>query len=127
MISGHSALLPEQGESRDEGDGDGRSDELVVLLLDGAGDPHGEHLVAVVPTRFQVDGFVLPALCDQTLDVVFGHGLAPGVDDRLGGVREKTEWGTPLLIEGGFERSPWQQNPTRRCAARERFTLLMDR
>jgi hypothetical protein len=31
------------------------------------------------------------------------------------------------LILGGFERSPWQQNPARRFAAGERFTLLFDR
>jgi hypothetical protein len=29
---------------------------------------------------------------------------------------EKTGQGTPSLIQGGFERSHWQQNPARRCA-----------
>src|SRR5208283_960040 len=53
--------------------------ELVVLLLDGAGDPHGQYLVAEVATRLQVDGFVFPRLCEQTLDVLVGHGMAPGV------------------------------------------------
>ena len=52
-----------------ERDADGRGDELVVLLLDGAGDPDGQHLVAEVATRLQVDGFVLPRFGEQTLQV----------------------------------------------------------
>jgi hypothetical protein len=42
-------------------------------------------------------------------------------------VRGETGQGTPSLIRGGFERSSWQQNPARRCAAGERFKLLIDR
>jgi hypothetical protein len=78
VITGDPALLPEQGESRDERDGDGGGDELVLLLLDHATDPHGEHLIAEVPTGLQVDGLVLPALGEKSFQIL-GHGLAPGV------------------------------------------------
>jgi hypothetical protein len=40
--------------------------------------------------------------------------------------QEETGRGTPWSIQGGFERSRWQQNFARRCAVRERFTLLFE-
>jgi hypothetical protein len=45
----------------------------------------------------------------------------------VGVISEKTGQGSPSSIQGGFERSLWQQNSARCCAARERFTLLFDR
>jgi len=44
-----------------------------------------------------------------------------------GVISEKTGQGSPSSIQGGFERSHWQQNFARCCAVRERFTLLFDR
>ena len=67
IITGDAAFLPEQSEGWDQGDADGRGGEFVVHLLDGAGNPHGQYLVAEVATRLQVDGFVFPRLCGQTL------------------------------------------------------------
>jgi hypothetical protein len=46
--------------------------------------------------------------------------------ERVVSVKEETGQGSPSLIQGGFERSFWQQNPARCCAARERFTLRVD-
>jgi hypothetical protein len=53
--------------------------------------------------------------------IVLSHVPLDGV------ISEKTGQGSPSLIRGGIERSLWQQNSTRCCAVRERFTLLFDR
>ena len=71
-------------------------------------DPDGEHFVAVVAARLQVDGFVLPRFGDQSFEVVGHVCLRWGcvVYDHFGGVsQKKTGQETPSSIQGGFERS----------------------